>query len=288
MNFIPRFFLAAAVAAVATFSSGCQTIRTLELQSSKSLINYQQEATLGQDFSKQIESETAVFDDPQVTAWVERVGNELVKHSPPTEVPFTFQVTKQPEVNAFAIPGGFCYINAGLILQADNEAEVVAVVGHEINHVTTRHGVRHMQRALGVELLTQLAAQDPRGAQLIPAVKQIGGVYAMRSFGREDEREADRLGVEAMYAAGYDPRMAASFFRKLKALEQENTGGNQSLFAQLQSTHPATQERIDNIEEQIATLDMTRPLKTNSEEFVALQAHIRTLMEAAAKEQPKQ
>ncbi len=255
-------FLTACIAFVFG-ATGCQTFRQAELQTTYLTFSGQQEATLGSQYNQELQKEFQIVDDPVVKSWVEKLGQELIANSPPCDQQFTFNVTTTPEVNAFAIPGGFCYVNAGLIAQADNEAEVAAVVGHEVNHVTKRHGMRSMQRAMGIDLLTQVASADPKTGTAVQLIAGSGGLVAMRSFGREDEREADLYGVEAMYKSGYDPRFAITFFEKLRAGEQ--SGG--SVFARALSTHPATQERIDNIRAQIATYDLSRPMRSDSAEF---------------------
>lgn len=257
--------LVASCTGVATLTSGCQTLRAAEKQTTYLLIPPQQEAELGRTYSTQIEQEYPILDDPEAQAWVQELGEKLVATSPESAQTFTFQVTTSEQINAFAIPGGYCYVNLGLICAADNVSEVAAVVGHEVNHVTTRHGVRSIQRSIAIEQLTALIAGDEKGL-LIQAIQGAGGLLAMRKFGREDELEADRLGVEAMYAAGYDPRGAVRFFEKLLRLEQEQGGAGGAL-ERIMSTHPPTQERIDRIREQIEGFDMKGPLIEDSERF---------------------
>ncbi len=254
----------------------CQTLRELELQSTRLVFSPQQEAELGMAFAEQIEEDLELVDDPVVQAWIDDVGYTLVEHSPPTAQEFTFRVVNSDQVNAFAIPGGFCYVNSGLIKLAENEAEVVAVIGHEINHVTTRHGIRSLQRAMGLDLAAQAVGGDAGTRQAVELVQAAGGMVAMRSFGREDEREADRLGVEAMYRAGWDPRAAATFFEKLRAGEQA-AGASDNPFTQILSTHPTTAERIRNIREQVDGYDLTVPLRKDSEEFQEVKARLAEL-----------
>lgn len=254
--------------------TGCQAVRSAELQTTNFLFSADQEASLGKQYAEQIEGEIEILDDPVVQQWVQRIGDELVRYSPPTPQQFTFQVTTSPEVNAFAIPGGFCYINAGLIRAAENEAQVVAVIGHEINHVTTRHGMRSLQRAMGLQAVADLASADPQSAAIAQTVANAGGVVAMRGFSRSDEREADRLGVEAMYRAGWDPREAARFFEILLDLQRKAGAGDSGFLTQIMSSHPATQERIDNIREQIQGYDLSRPLIKSTPQFADIQARM--------------
>ncbi len=265
-----RFAVLVAICVIPAFLTGCQTLRAIELQSSKLLISPQQEAQIGSQFAQEIEQEVVILDNAQAQEWVTRVGDTLVKYSPECAQTFTFKVTAAEEINAFAIPGGYCYVNLGLIRLADNEAQVAAVIGHEINHVTARHGVRSIQRAVGFDLLSNLLQTDNEGmGQVVMAVKNVGGVVAMRSFGREDERQADDLGVEAMYKAGYDPRAAAQFFEKLHEAEMRSGGGG-GLLDRILSTHPTTESRIQAIRDQIQQYDLSKDLILNTPEFEAL------------------
>jgi predicted Zn-dependent protease len=243
----------------------CMTLRNLEQKATYITIPPAQETHLGIEFSKEIEKEIEIIHDPEAQAWINDAGRQLLAHSPPTEQDFTFKITTGEEVNAFAIPGGFCYVNLGLIRLAENEAEVLAVVGHEINHVTRRHGVRSMQRAIGVDLLIQILSGEK--AEMVRQVQQAGGVLAMRKFGRDDEREADRLGVDAMYRAGYDPRAAISFFEKMMVWAEEQGGGGDGIIRNVFSTHPATRERIENIRRQVSSYPISDSLRTDSEQF---------------------
>lgn len=256
---------------------GCQSFRQFELQTASMLFSPEQETQLGTAFAEQIESEIPIVEDAEIQAWVDRVGQELLAHSPPTDLTFTFKVAENEQVNAFAIPGGFCYVNSGLIAIADNEAEVAAVIGHEINHVTRRHGMRAVQRQMGIGIVGDVLAgsADPATGTAIQLVQGAGGMMVQRNFGREDEREADFYGVEAMYEAGYDPRMAVSFFQKLRAGEK----GEGSRFLQLIATHPTTNERIENIQKQIQNYDLSRPLIVNTPEFERVQQKVAQLQQ---------
>jgi len=271
------FRLAIAVLGIAMLA-GCGAFRSMELASANLLFSPSWEAGLGAGFAPEIEADTKILDNAAAQAWVTALGNELVKHSPKTEQSFTFKVTASEEVNAFAIPGGFCYVNIGLLKYADSEAEVAAVVGHEINHVTMRHGVLSLQRRLvqqgGLEFAKQLAGADPRSAAVASAVAGAGGMVATRSFGREDEREADRLGVEAIYKAGFDPRAAKTFFEKLAAIQAKSGGGGGGPLDRMLSTHPATKERIANIEAQVSEYDLNGPFRQDSPEFRRLKSRL--------------
>lgn len=266
------------IAALAAALQSCAAVQKLEMGIANSMVSSQDEAALGLQFSQQIEQEVPLLGDAEVDAWLDRVGQELVVHSPPTEQVFTFRATADPAVNAFAIPGGFCYVNAGLILEAENEAEVIAVVAHEVNHVTMRHGVRGMVRAGLIQNAGK--ALNAAGGEVAMAGNVVvgpGGQLVGLRFGREDEREADFYGVHAMYKAGWDPRGAVTFFEKLNAL---SGGGGGSAFSALLSTHPPTPERVQNMKNEVAKMDLSAPLRLSTDEFAEIQERVRSLMEA--------
>ncbi|CAN5276165.1 M48 family metallopeptidase [soil metagenome] len=244
--------------------SGCATYRQLELKGANLAFSGEQEKQLGDEYAAEITKQVPNVDDATLNKWVNDMGQKLVQNSPPCDQTFVFSVADTEAVNAFAIPGGHCFVNIGLLRIAENEAEVAAVVGHEINHVTQRHGMRSIERQTGMEYMAQALSGSQGAATVVNLVKQSGGLLAMRGFSRSDEREADHYGVEAMYKAGFDPRMAVTFFEKLSAGEQ----GGMSKFAYLLATHPTTPERIQNIKDQIATYDLNKPMVVNSPEFL--------------------
>lgn len=255
--------------------AGCSVLRSSERTLSTMTYPPRVESLMGQQFAEEIEQEYPVVRDEVADAWLTRMGERLVDYSPSTSQQFRFQFVDSPDVNAFAIPGGYCYVNIGLVLFAENEAQVAAVVGHEINHVTRRHGILSLQRARGIQTAGDLfAAQVTSGAaqQAARATANAGGYVAMRKFGREDEHEADYYGVRAMYGAGYDPREAVRFFQKLHGLQGGNTP---SFLERMMATHPATQERVARLEALVAELDLTVPLIKDSPEFHTVQQRLR-------------
>ena len=256
-------------------TAGCGVLRPVERSTSYLLIPPKAEAEMGREYAEQISEEYSLVDDQEAQQWLDQVGAKLVEHSRDSAQDFNFAFTESPEVNAFAIPGGFCYVNLGLVLYADNEAQVAAVVAHEINHVTGRHGIMNMQRAMGIGAVANLLLyqfKDPRARAVAGIAAQGGTVLAMRNFSRADEREADRWGVQAMYKAGYDPRQAAAFFEKLAQL---HGGGTPGWLSQMMSTHPATMERVNNIRRQTEGYDLSKDLVVDTPEFRALQEKLR-------------
>jgi len=200
----------------------------------------EKEVRLGRELAAEVDRQAKFIDDPVITEYVNRVGQNIVLHSD-AKVPFTIKVIDSDEVNAFALPGGFFYVNKGLVLAADNEAELAGVMAHEIAHVAARHAVENQRKAE----LTQYAILIPAiifGGGLGQLIYQGGGFAALLGFmrfSRGAEEEADKLGVQYMYAAGYDPTAMATMFEKLESKNKKKPGFISKLFA----THPAPPER---------------------------------------------
>ena len=208
----------------------------------------EKEIAMGKEYAAQVEASVKLVQDPVVTEYVNRIGQNLVRNSD-ARVPFTIKVVDSDEINAFALPGGFFYVNSGLILAADDEAELAGVMAHEIAHVAARHATRQMTRAQFANIAS------------IPLIFVGGGLgYAIRSaagiglpltfltFSRGFEAEADYLGLEYMYMSGYDPQAFISFFEKIQAKEKKKPGTLAKAFA----THPQTPDRITKSQEEIA------------------------------------
>jgi len=208
----------------------------------------EKEMALGRQLAQEVKRQAKMLDDPIVNEFVNRVGQNLVRNSD-AKVPFTFQVIDGPEVNAFALPGGYVFVYAGLLKMADEEDEFAAVLAHEIAHVAARHMTRQATRQqiarigsipLGIALPGWGGVAAWQGAGL-------GIPMTFLSFDRRDEAEADYLGVQYMYAAGYDPNGAVSMFEKMEALERKDPGAVSRLF----STHPMDAERIGKTQQEI-------------------------------------
>jgi len=271
-----RFVSSLFLMMVVVVATGCGVYRPAERSLSYLWLSPNAEAQLGDQFAEELAQEFTLVDDADAQAWVREMGMRLVEHSPRTSQEFSFAITTAPDVNAFAIPGGYCYVNLGLLLYAENEAQVAAVMGHEVNHVTMRHGITRMQRSMGIQVTTMLAAALVR-SPAAQAGAVIGGqganLVAGRQFSQSDELEADKLGTIAMYEAGWDPRQSAAFFQRLYDLQE---GRQPSWLESFLSTHPATQRRIDRINDLVATMDVeSAPLTVNTDRFVAIQQRLR-------------
>lgn len=208
------------------------------------------EIKMGKSYAMDIEKSTKFITDPVVTEYVNRIGQNLVKNSD-AKVPFTIKVIDSDEINAMALPGGFFYVNSGLILAADEEAELAGVMAHEIAHVAAHHAARQQTRAnyaqLGTIPLIFIGGWTGYG---IYEAASIGVPLTFLHFSREFESQADYLGVQYMYRAGYDPQAFVSFFEKIQDLEKRKPGAVSRAF----SSHPQTPDRIEHSQEEIAQI----------------------------------
>ena len=208
------------------------------------------EIKMGKAYATELEKSTKLITDPVVVEYVNRIGQNIVKNSD-CKVPFTIKVIDSDEINAMALPGGFFYVNSGLILNADEEAELAGVMAHETAHVCAHHIAREMTRSnyaqIGMVPLIFIGGWTGYG---IYEAASIGIPMTFLKFSREFESQADYLGVQYMYRAGYDPQAFIAFFEKIQALEKRKPG----LVAKAFSDHPQTPDRILHSQEEIARI----------------------------------
>src|SRR3984893_522436 len=220
------------------------------------LYSLQREIALGKQAAMEVEKTAKMINDPVVTEYVNRVGQNLVRNSD-AKVPFTIKVIDSDEINAFALPGGFFYVNSGLILRADEEAELAGVMGHEIAHVSARHGTKTATKGELMQLATiPVMILAPYGMAGYGIYEGLNLAIPMSylKFTRDAEKEADFLGLQYMYKSGYDPNAFVSFFEKIEAEERRHPGSIPKIF----STHPPTPDRVQKAQEEIATILSTR------------------------------
>ncbi|HEX3438665.1 MAG TPA: M48 family metallopeptidase [Pseudacidobacterium sp.] len=210
------------------------------------------EIKMGKQYADEIEKSTKLINDPVVTEYINRIGQNIVKNSD-CKVPFTIKVIDTDEINAMALPGGFFYVNSGLVLAADEEAELAGVMAHETAHVCAHHAAREMTRMnyaqLGTIPLIMMTGYSWTGYGIYEAVSfAIPMTFLM--FSREFESQADYLGLQYMYRAGYDPQAFVTFFEKIQNLEKTKPGAVAKAF----SNHPQTPDRIQHTQEEIAKI----------------------------------
>src|SRR6202521_3019787 len=241
------------------------------------LYSLEHEIALGKGLAQEVERSSKLIDDPVVTEYVNRVGQNLVRNSD-ARVPFTIKVIDSDEVNAFALPGGFFYVNSGLILRAQEESELAGVMAHEISHVTARHGTKNATKGELMQLASiPLILLGPGGwaGYGIYEALNLAIPLSYLKFSRDAEREADYLGLQYMYKAGYDPNAYVTFFERIQADEKRQPGTIPKVF----STHPPTPERIENAQKEIARILPNRPeyIVTTSE-FDSVKGRLRNIM----------
>jgi len=215
------------------------------------------EIRVGKQYSMEIEKSAHLVTDPVIVEYVNRIGQNLVKNSD-AKVPFTIKVIDSDEINAMALPGGFFYVNSGLIMNCDEEAELAGVMAHEISHVVAHHAARQQTKLNYAEIGTIpliIFTQGTWTGYGIYEASQLAIPLSFLKFSRADEAEADYLGIQYMYKAGYDPQSFITLFEKIDALEKHKPGTLSKAF----SDHPQTPDRIANSEDEIATILPPKP-----------------------------
>ena len=243
------------------------------------LYSIEKEIGLGKQLAADVERQTKIVTDPVVAEFVNRVGQNLVRHSD-SKLPFTFKVVESPQVNAFALPGGFCFVHSGLILEAETEAEMAGVLAHEIAHVAARHGTRQASRGQIANLATipLIIATGGWAGYGIQQAANIAIPVAFLQFSRAFEREADYLGLQYLYASGYDPTAFVDFFEKLASMKKTRPGALAGVF----SSHPMTDDRIMAAQIEMQEILPSKPeyLVTTSE-FLKVKERLTALLSPA-------
>ena len=237
----------------------------------------EREIALGRELAGELESSSRILDDLEINEYVNRLGQNLVRSSD-AKVPFVIKVIDSEEVNAMALPGGFFYVNTGLIRAASDEAELAGVMAHEIAHVAARHSTEQVSkgRFFNFASLPLIFLGGPAGY----GIRQAAGLMLplqMLRFNRRAEREADFLGLQYLYKAGYDPTSFVSFFEKVKSQEEKKSG----FFAKAFSTHPVTEDRIRKAQQQIEqALPSREEYAVSSSEFERVKIRLEILENA--------
>ncbi len=237
------------------------------------LLTPEQEVELGRQASREVERSMRLYRDPMVRTYIDSLGQALVRASRLSQFRYYFKVVDAPEVNAFALPGGFIYVNLGLIKAAETESELVGVIGHEIGHVEMHHGAKKISQQYGLAVIVDIIAGggDPSlRRKILAQLAGFGGGLSVLKYGREAERESDAFAVHCVVNAGVDPEGIARFFETLLKLHKREPKGVEGWF----STHPPTQSRIDFVRSEIAKLPNTAGLKKTSERFKQIRARV--------------
>ena len=238
--------------------------------------NFDKEVAIGRSFAQEIDRSAKLIDDPLIAEYINRVGQNLVLHSD-AKVPFTIKLIDSDEVNAFALPGGFFYVNKGLVLTADNEAELAGPMAHEIAHVAARHGVEQASKGQLVNWGTlPLIFLGGWGGFAIQQAAALAIPMGFLKFSRSAEEEADMFGAQYLWAAGYDPHALVTFFEKLQAKEKKKPGTMAKIF----STHPVVGDRIDKVNALIGRFPDRGEYTINTSEFNTVKSRLISLTNA--------
>ncbi len=231
----------------------------------------EKEMQIGRQLALEVEQQAKLIDDPVVTEYINRVGQNVVLHSD-AKIPFTIKVIDADEVNAFALPGGFFYVNKGLIIAADNEAELAGVMAHEIAHVAARHAMENQGKgtALQYGMLAGMIFGGPIASTVLQNGGGILGALSMLKFSRGAEGEADRLGVQYLYASGYDPTAMSTMFEKLAAQNKKKPGTLSKLF----SSHPQSTDRREESLSLAARFPDKEEYVISTSEFQRVKSHL--------------
>src|ERR1700674_2302098 len=240
-------------------------------------ISQQQEVQMGQDYSQQINAQLPIVQDPELNRYINVLGDSISRLTSRRDLDWHFYIVDSKEVNAFAVPGGYVYVNRGLIERADKMDEVAGVLGHEIGHVVRRHTVKQMEKAQGANIgvtlacvLTGVCNNQAAGA----AINVLGGAVFAR-FSRQDEAEAEQEGLKNVVRAGGSPVGMVTMFQKLLEERKSHPGAVESMFL----THPLEEDRIQAVQAQINQLPPSTlaSLGTDSRNFHAFKARILSL-----------
>ena len=231
----------------------------------------EKEIALGKQLAEEVQRQAKIVDDPVISEYINRVGQNLVRNSD-AKVPFTIKVLDTEEVNAFALPGGFFFVNTGLILKADSESELAGVMAHEIAHVAARHGTKQATRGEMFNIASiPLIFMGGWAGYAIRQGASLAIPMGFLSFSRGFEKEADFLGLQYLYKTGYDPTSFVDFFEKIQSMEKKKPGTVSKVF----STHPMTQDRIKAAQAEIQKILVAKPeYVVNTSEFMDVKARL--------------
>lgn len=242
------------------------------------------EIALGKQLATEVERQARIVDDPVISEYVNRIGQNLVRNSD-AKVPFTIKVIDSDDINAFALPGGFFFVNTGILLNADNEAQMAGVMAHEIGHVAARHGTRNATKGQLINYGSiPLIFMGGWAGYGIRQAAQLAIPLGFLKFSRSDESEADLLGLEYVYKAGYDPTAFVDFFEKVQAVEKHKPGSLSKVF----STHPPTDDRIKRAQTNIQEYLKAKPeYVLNTSEFNDVKTRVMAMHNRKKFEDPK-
>ena len=237
------------------------------------LFTPEQDIQIGKQSSARIGQQVLLLNDPRVDDYLDALGKKLAGYAPGYKYPYQYRCVNDENINAFALPGGFIYINRGVIEAADNEAQLAGVMAHETSHVALRHGTNQVSKAEAWQIPFGLLGN---AGGLGGLMAQLGGGFTLNSivlkYSRDDETQADVLGTQILYDAGYDPRALAQFFEKIEA----ESKGKQP--AQFFSDHPNPGNRSGRVDDEVEKLGGPEPnYRTDSDDFHSIKIYVMKL-----------
>jgi predicted Zn-dependent protease len=270
--FAQRVCAATAAFFLLAFSLAAQRTR---LQPGFNLFSSDQDVQLGQESSRDVEKQLAMCKDARVDSYLNGVGQRLAAHAPGAKYPYQYKCVNDTAVNAFALPGGYIYVNRGAIEMADNEAQLAGILAHETSHVALRHSTNQVTKNMGLKMALMLASglfgSNSAGGMLAQLGLQGGAGLMTLRFSRADESQADVMGTQILYDSGYDPRAMAQFFEKLQAESKSRP-------VQFLSDHPNPDNRAERVMEEVRLLGgPPANYKTDSPEFQKAKAEVHAL-----------
>jgi predicted Zn-dependent protease len=240
-------------------------------------VSTEDEVSMGAQYAQQINAQLPIVDDPEINRYINVLGDSIARLADDRGLDWTFYVVNSPEVNAFAVPGGFIYVNRGLIARTSTMSEIAGVLGHEIGHVVERHSVEQMQKAQGANLGVTLACVLTRicESQATQAAIQVGGAAVFAKFSRDDELEADAQGVATVIRSGINPQGIVTMFETLIAERKRSPDAVSGWF----STHPLEEDRIAQVQQMIQNYDpaVLRGLINDSRNYQAFKSRLASL-----------
>jgi predicted Zn-dependent protease len=240
-------------------------------------ISQQEEVQMGQQGAAQVSAQLPMLNDGTINSYVNSLGRSIAQNTSRADLDWHFAVVNSEVINAFALPGGYVYVNRGVLTNASNESELAGVLAHEIEHVVRRHSVKQMEQAQGANVGVGIACALTNVCQstAAQAAIQVGGTAVFAKFSRGDEVQADEGGFNNLINTGINPRGMLTFFQKLLAQEQQSGGGNASAWF---SDHPGTQDRIADIQRMLSdNASRISGLRTDSQGFQGMKARLRQL-----------
>ena len=246
-------------------------------------VSTQQEVQMGQEYAAQINSQLPIIQDPETNRYINILGDSIAGLTARSDLEWHFYIVDAPEVNAFAVPGGYIYVNRGLIERANKMDQLAGVLGHEIGHVVKRHSIKQMQQMQGAQVGVALGCVliNVCGSQAAQAGINVAGSAIFAKFSRNDEKEADDVGIENVVRAGISPKGIPEMFQILLNERQSNPGAVDTWFA----THPTEESRIADTQARINAIDpaILRTLREDTPAFHSFQNRLRSLPRTPAR-----